>query len=147
MSIDLEKIDIIRDRLDVSYREAKEALERTCGDVIEAIVLLEKELDASWTGKVQKRSGEVIHRVGSYLKKRSDTKIKFKQGEKTLFEIPATVGALGVIGALASTQLAVVAGIGTVAAMANKVTMEFDKEEQHQHEPEGEESGEHLRQC
>ncbi|ADG83244.1 hypothetical protein Tfer_3221 [Thermincola ferriacetica] len=127
VDLDLEKIDIIRERLDVSYREAKEALEKTNGDIIEALVLLEEQASENWSDRAQKKGEEVINQIKTYIKKGTDTKIKVKQGDKTLFEVPATLGALGVLGALANTQLALVAGIGTIAAMANKVTLELEK--------------------
>lgn len=127
MSIDLEKIDMIRSRLDVSYKQAKSALEQANGDVLEAIIILEESREEDWMEQLQKRGEEVVEQFKKYVEKGNSTKIKVKQGEKVLFEVPATVGALGLLGALASTQLAVVAGVGTVAALANKVTLELDK--------------------
>ena len=43
MEITLEKIDILRKRANVSYKEAKEALEKNDGDVVEALASLEEE--------------------------------------------------------------------------------------------------------
>lgn len=42
MEISLEKIDLLRKRADVSYKEAKEALEKNDGDVVEALAYLEE---------------------------------------------------------------------------------------------------------
>lgn len=42
MEINLEKIDLLRKRADVNYKEAKEALEKTEGDVVEALAYLEE---------------------------------------------------------------------------------------------------------
>lgn len=42
MEIMLEKIDLLRKRADVSYKEAKEALEKTEGDIVEALTYLEE---------------------------------------------------------------------------------------------------------
>ena len=47
--ITLEKIDIIRERTGVSYREGKAVLERTGGNIIEALIELESVKQASWT--------------------------------------------------------------------------------------------------
>lgn len=41
--ITIEQIDELRKRLDVSYEEAKEALEACNGDMLEAIIYLEKK--------------------------------------------------------------------------------------------------------
>ena len=43
MSISLEQVDLIMKRANVSYTEAKEALEQANGDVVEALMLLEKQ--------------------------------------------------------------------------------------------------------
>jgi hypothetical protein len=43
MEITLEKIDLLRKRANVSYKEAKEALEKNDGDVVEALASLEEE--------------------------------------------------------------------------------------------------------
>lgn len=42
MEITLEQIDQLRKRADVSYKEAKEALEKTEGDIVEALTYLEE---------------------------------------------------------------------------------------------------------
>ena len=41
-NITLEQIDLIMQRANVSYAEAKEALEQCGGDTVEALLLLEK---------------------------------------------------------------------------------------------------------
>ncbi|MFZ5640380.1 MAG: DUF4342 domain-containing protein [Bacillota bacterium] len=138
---ELEKIDVIRERLGVSYKEAREALAEKDGDVVEALIWLEEKQHSGWTGRLQERGEEIMAQVKTVMEKGNHTKIKVKQGEKTLFEIPATLGALGVIGALASTPLAVAAGIGTVAAMANQVTLEFDKKDQGEENQTGDRDG------
>ena len=42
-NITLEKVDAIRERINVSYEKAKEALEIAEGDVLEALIYLEKD--------------------------------------------------------------------------------------------------------
>lgn len=43
MGITLEQIDILRKRANVNYKEAKEALEKFDGDMVEALAYLEEE--------------------------------------------------------------------------------------------------------
>lgn len=43
MNITIEKIDELIERKNVSYEEAKKALEQADGDLLEAIIILEKE--------------------------------------------------------------------------------------------------------
>ncbi len=134
MSIDLEKIDLIRNRTGASYREAKKALDETGGDVIEALINLE-ETDRSFIGttaqeesteKVQGRSQDIMEQIKSVLQRGQDTRIKVKQGERTVFEMPATMGALGVLAALASSELAILGALGTATAMAKNYTLEIN---------------------
>lgn len=44
LDITLEKLDAVRDRLNVSYAEARRALEETKGNVVEAIMRIEESL-------------------------------------------------------------------------------------------------------
>ena len=41
-NITLEKVDMVKDRTNVTYEEAKEALEFCNGDVLEALIYIEK---------------------------------------------------------------------------------------------------------
>lgn len=133
MTSELEKIDLIRARIGVGYKEAKEALDKAGGDVLQALIALE-EKNRNWSEKVSHRGNEIVGQVKSFLRKGQDTKIKIKKGDRTVFEVPASVGALGVVGALASTELAVLGVIGTLTAMANKYTLEFDKSDEQEEE-------------
>ncbi len=47
MDITLENIDLIRERTGISYREAKEALERNDGNVIDTLIELEDKSNSS----------------------------------------------------------------------------------------------------
>ena len=47
MEITLEKIELVKDRTGVGYKEAKEALEKTDGSVVDAIILIEDTIDES----------------------------------------------------------------------------------------------------
>ena len=45
MEITLEKIELVKDRTGVTYREAKEALEAAGGSVVDAIIDIEESAD------------------------------------------------------------------------------------------------------
>lgn len=47
MEITLEKIELVRDRTGVTYKEAKEALEAANGNVVDAIIAIEETIDCS----------------------------------------------------------------------------------------------------
>jgi len=124
---ELEKIDQLRKRLGFSYREAREALERANGDLLEALIQNEENSKAEAQNELEKWSIELVERVRSILRQGNVTRIKLKKDGKTVAEIPATVGALGIVGVLISTELAILAGIGTVAALFNRYTLEVER--------------------
>lgn len=130
MHSDLEKVDLIRSRLGVSYKEAKEALDFAEGDVVKALIHLEeghRHFGEKFQGRVQDKSQEVMGQLKTLFQRGQDTRIKVKQGDRTVFEVPASVGALGVLGALASSELAILGALGGLTAMAKKYTLEFER--------------------
>lgn len=127
MSTELDKIDILRKRLGLTYREAKKALDEAGGDVIEALIRYEEGKKSEVVEQIETWSSKILTRIKDILQKGQATKIKIKKDGKTVAEIPATAGALGVLGVLASTELAILAGISTVAALFNRYTLEIER--------------------
>ncbi len=125
MTSELEKIDIIRARLGVSYKEARSALEEADGDVVQALVHLE-EHGLQLREKIHDRSREMAGQVRHLFDRGQSTRIKVKKDGRTVCEFPAAVGVIGLLGALYSTELAVLGAVGTVAAMANNYTLEVE---------------------
>jgi len=124
---ELKKIDIIRERMGISYREAQEALEEAGGNLIEALIKAEERRDRNWSDKLLDKGEEVAGQVKEYIHKGNRTKVKLKRGEETLVEFPATVGAFGILAMLASAELAIAVGVGAVAAVVNNVSLEIEK--------------------
>ncbi|CEO88360.1 conserved hypothetical protein [Syntrophaceticus schinkii] len=125
----LEKVDLIRERMDVSYREAKDALDRAGGDLVAALIVLEEEREGEGEGFCGKWK--------AILEKGAATKVRLKKGDETLVEVPAGVGAIGLLGMLVSGELAVLGAVGTVTALLNDCTLEIAGEDA---EDEGEET-------
>ncbi len=121
---ELAKIDRIRQRINVTYKEAKEALDQADGDVVRAIIYLE-EKEQQWDQQLHAQGSKLFAQIKQIFQTGNVTKIRLKRDDETVVEIPATLGALGVIGALASTELAILAGIGTVTAVAKKYKLEI----------------------
>ncbi|AHM58065.1 hypothetical protein EAL2_808p05620 (plasmid) [Peptoclostridium acidaminophilum DSM 3953] len=96
MSVSLEKIDILKERANVSYQEAREALENTGGDLVEALIYLEKN------EKLKKQSqpiGQKLSEQGVGLGQRIKDTVRTlhsyrfiiqKNGEN-LLNIPSTI--------------------------------------------------------
>lgn len=116
----LKKVDLVRKRMDVNYEEAKNALESVNWDVVEAIVKLEKE-HQSRREEFFIRGNELVEKVKELVKKGNVTKVRVKQDDKVLVEVPVTAG---VVGAVLAPQLAV---IGAVAALVSKCTVEIER--------------------
>lgn len=135
--VEIEKIDLIRSRVDVGYREAREVLEAAGGDVVQALIILEDKKN-TFSGKMHHRGHEFMGQLKGMLHKGQETKVKVKQGDRTVFEFPASLGAVGVLGVLASSQLAILGALGTIAAMTKNYSLEFEK---NGHRAEGAEEG------
>ena len=116
--ITLEKIDLIRDRTGVTYREAHEALQRNDGNVISTLIELEDSKQSSWTEEFTVRSSEVIDKVKELIHEGNVTKVRVKHDGRTLVDIPVT---LGTIGAVVLPQLA---ALGVLVAVFKRCTIE-----------------------
>jgi hypothetical protein len=116
----LEKIDIVRERMDVGYELAKQALESSNWDVVEAIIKVEQD-SKSRKEEFLVRGNELVEKVKVLIRKGNVSKIRVKQDEKVLVEVPVTAG---VVGALVAPQLAI---IGAVAALVSKCTVEIER--------------------
>lgn len=123
MKIKLEDIDTIRQRTGVSYREAKEALEKADGDVVDALILLEEKDrgQTTWQERIQVTGQELVARVKELIREGNVTNIRIRQGDQVLLEIPVTVGALGAI------MLPSLAALGVVAALVARCTIEVER--------------------
>ncbi|MDR3565185.1 MAG: DUF4342 domain-containing protein [Negativicutes bacterium] len=116
--ITLEKIDLVRERAGVTYREARDILAQTGGNVIEAIIELEGKKHNKWTEEFSVKSGEVIDKVKDLVREGNVSKIRVKHDGKMLVEIPVTLGA---IGAVILPQLA---ALGVLVAVFKRCTIE-----------------------
>lgn len=124
----LYKIDIIRERLGISYNEAKQALDEAGGDVVTAIINLEQKENIS-DEQSEPKLKKLAEQIRLLLKKGNVTKIKIKKKDKVITEIPATVGAVGIMAMLVSTPIAIIAGLGGIAAMMNDYKLEVVKKD------------------
>ncbi|MCL1849645.1 MAG: DUF4342 domain-containing protein [Clostridiales bacterium] len=143
---ELEKLDALKLRMNVTYGQAKEALDKCEWDLASALVYLEEQgfsstLDFDWGEELDEEDHEpiwdkektdhfvrgIVEQVKAYIKEGNVTKIRLINGEKTLIEIPATIGVLGVGVMLFSLPLALAAAIGATAAMAQEMVFEVEK--------------------
>lgn len=121
MEISLEKIDLVRDRTGVSYKEAKEALEFSSGSVVDAIILIEEKNNVKWTENLTGAGNEILEKLKDIVKKGNVTKILLKRDGEIIMNIPVTAGA---IGAILSPPIAMA---GVLAALVAKCKIEIVK--------------------
>jgi len=145
---DLKKLDEIRQRTGVSYGKAREALEAAGGDVVEALVYLERRgRQTSWQERIQVQGSELVEKVKALIHEGNVTRIIVKQEDRTILEIPVTIGAIGAI------LLPALAALGVVAALVTRCTIIVERRgtggdrgekvaELHLDQSEGEEKGE-----
>lgn len=119
---ELEKIDVVRERTGLNFEEARELLDDTKWDVMEALVLYEQEL-SMLTNKWEVRGSEVVAKVKQLIKRGNVTNIRIKTSGRTVMELPVT---LGLVGSVLAPKLALFAGI---TCLLTKCTIEFDEEQ------------------
>ena len=120
MDVNLENVDIIRERTGVSYKKAKEAIEQANGNIVDALVFLEEEVEEKrWRESVGDMGNEIIVKIKELAKKGNVTRIIIKKEGDVLLNIPVTAGAIGIV-------LAPIASIvGVSAAILTKMTVEI----------------------
>lgn len=92
----LEQIDLLRSRANVGYEEAKDALDRTNGDMVEALILLEKENKI----RAQQYSGgsflsNTMDIVKGWIEKGNRSRFVVRKGDHDLLNLSVTVAVVG----------------------------------------------------
>ena len=125
MDITLEMVDLVRERTGASYEEAKAALENANGDVVNAIIDIERN-DRAGAGV----SG-IIEAVKAAVQKGNVNRIRIMRGDKELVNIPVNAGvAGGVLGLMAGPWALISAAVaGAVAKFGFDCRFELVKED------------------
>lgn len=123
MEITLEKIELVKDRTGVSYKEAKDALEAADGSVVDAIIAIEETVDEKPARKVNAAANETVEKIKELVKKGNISKITISREGEVLLNLPLNAGILGAIVA----PWGVIAGI--IAAFGFKCKIELTKDD------------------
>ena len=135
-NITLEKVDMVRERTMVSYEKAKQALELCEGDVLEALIYIEKtegilndnneSFDDDEENKTQISIEELKVWFKQIIEKGNIARIKIKKDDIEIIDIPVNAGiAAGVVAIIIPPILAA----GVIAAIATKITIEITNED------------------
>lgn len=112
MEITLEKIELVKDRTGVSYKEAKEALEAANGSVVDAIIDIEESIGEKTNGKVSEGGYKVIEKIKELIKKGNVSKIVIKKDDEIILNLPVNIGIVGTVVAPWAAVLGVIAAFG-----------------------------------
>ncbi|MHC1722560.1 MAG: DUF4342 domain-containing protein [Aminipila sp.] len=123
MEITLEKIELVKDRTGVSYKEAKEALETADGSVVDAIINIEESIDGKGKSKIGEGSSQIIEKIKETIKKGNVSKIIVKKDDEVMLNLPVNIGILGTFLA----PWAMIAGL--IAAFGTKCVIELVKDD------------------
>ena len=122
MEISLEKIELVKDRTGVNYKEAKDALIRADGSVVDAIIMIEDEIDLAPKSKAGDQASHLIDRLKQLIKKGNVSRIVVKKDEEVILNIPVNLGIVGAVWVFWPTLAA------TVVALGMKCTIELIKD-------------------
>lgn len=122
--ITLEKIDIVRERTGVTYAEAKEALEACAGNVVDALIYIEKNKKSAMDN-IYTTKDEFLAWLKDIINKGNVTRIKVKKDEKVLIDMPVNAGIA--VGVVAYAIWAPLIAIGVLGAVVTKITIELTK--------------------
>ena len=90
-NINLEQIDLIMQRANVSYSEAKEALENSNGDIVEALLYLEK------ADKIKATPCSKGEGFKSFIAKLNATQFILRKKERVYVDTPLSIAILALI--------------------------------------------------
>ena len=123
MEITLEKIELVKDRTGVYYKEAKAALEAAEGSVVDAIIAIEDTVDEKPAKKVNEAANETVDKIKDMVKKGNISKITIRKDDEVLLNLPLNAGLVGALLA----PWGVIAGI--IAAFGFKCQIELQKDD------------------
>lgn len=113
MRITLEMVDEVIDRTNVSYKIAKEALEKNEGDVLKAIVDIE-EMQTSGFKTGKKINGqEIVERLKALVNEGLVHQILIIKNGKVIVDIPIMAGAISAVIFTIPTVAAIIAAVAT----------------------------------
>ncbi|MCR1974403.1 DUF4342 domain-containing protein [Clostridium sporogenes] len=118
MNVSLEQIDLLRKRANVSYEEAKEVLEKFDGDIIEALVYLEKNKKVNEDFCCESK---FFNKIKMLIRKGNKTKVVVRKKEETVLKVPVNVIILCAALAFPVTIAA------TIIALVTKHTIRIEK--------------------
>ncbi|WP_242966866.1 DUF4342 domain-containing protein [Desulfosporosinus sp. FKA] len=127
---ELEKMDILRERMGIGYEEARAALNSAQGDVIKALDCLERDRHEHDRIKICEeipdRGQELWDSLKAKMKEFNRTKINLKRNDTTVLSLSAPLGVALAYSVWRKPSLRMVALVGAVGAALNHFHLEID---------------------
>ncbi len=120
MKVTLEQIDSLRERANVSYQDAKEALEKFEGDIVDALVYLEKEKKVKASKKAEGKS-DFWERIKGIIRKGNKAKLQIRNESRIVLNIPLN---LAIVITIFATHIAI---LGLVLTLLTKHNIRIEK--------------------
>lgn len=132
MKVDLEKIDRLRARVDLTYEEASAYLEAAGGDLVQALIMAERdfeyvaddhyddsgfEADEHWLDNGQ----TWVARLAETVRRGSAMKLVVERDGANVAHMPV---AAGLVGAIFAPELA---AVGAIVALATRCTLRLEQ--------------------
>jgi len=121
MAVSIDKIDILMERAQIGYKEARDVLEKFDGNVVEALIYLENE-DKTTTYKSEKQSHHhqkstnrhsFFDKVKSFIAKVHKTKFQILKKDRTIIDLPMTLAIILILIGMPFTLFLLALGILT----------------------------------
>lgn len=121
MAVSLELIEMLRERANISYEEAKEALEKCNNDVVEALIYLEKQDKIKTPPKEAPDQSGFFATMKKLVKTCNITKLIISKNGNIIIDLPLTIVILVTI------IMAPLTVIGLLAALFTKHKIRLEK--------------------
>lgn len=116
MEITLEAVEKVMDQTGVEYKVAKEALQKTDGDVEAAIKLIQPDIK-----DLGEDTKAIIDRLKKKVEEGNVDRIQIKKGNEVVFSVPVNVGVVGGILGFAAAPWALIAGAAAAFGLGCKL--------------------------
>jgi hypothetical protein len=116
MEITLEAVEKVMDQTGVEFKVAKEALQKTDGDVDAAIKLIQPDMK-----DIGEDTKAIIDRLKKKVEEGNVDRIQIKKDNEVVFSVPVNVGVVGGILGFAAAPWALIAGAAAAFGLGCKL--------------------------
>lgn len=116
MEITLEAVEKVMDQTGVEFKVAKEALQKTDGDVDAAIKLIQPDMK-----DIGEDTKAIIDRLKKMVEEGNVDRIQIKKDNEVVFSVPVNVGVVGGILGFAAAPWALIAGAAAAFGLGCKL--------------------------